>query len=207
MSRVIGLLGGTFDPIHNAHIHLAMTAREKFHLDEVRLMPANIPPHKSRPDLTAAEHRKAMCQQASASMSGLGVETIELDREGPSFSIDTLRLLCQREPEVTWRLIMGADMLTILHSWKDAPEVIRLGHPIIACRPGCQLESDNLRQQLDPSLAAYASVLSEGYLELPPMQLSSTEIRAKVKRGECISTDVPASVAAYIDAHRLYGKA
>ena len=204
MATVIGLLGGTFDPPHMAHVHLACTAMRAFSLDGVRLMPCRIPPHKSRPDMASADHRAAMCRLACDGTAGLSVERVELDRDGPSYTADTLRILSQREPAVRWRLIMGADMVEILHTWRDPETVLALGHPILACRPGYRLSATALAASVDASLHRYLPELCAGYLDLPPMEVSSSAVRAAVAGGADIAALVPEAVASYIRSAGLY---
>ncbi len=200
----VGVLGGTFDPVHCGHLHLARSAREARGLDPVLLVPAADPPHKERANLTPAAHRVAMLERALAEEPGLEVCRIEVDRPGPSYTVDTLRALRDAHPDTEYRLLLGADMIPELHKWREVEEVLRLGRPIIATRPSTELTRETLTQVLDPSLHGYAQALAQTLLPIAPRDVSSTEVRARVRRGESIEGLVPPLVAAYIRAYGLY---
>jgi nicotinate-nucleotide adenylyltransferase len=204
MGATVGILGGTFDPPHNAHLHLAGYARDHCPLARVMLIPARVPPHKARPNIAPPQDRLRMLELAAAGREGLEVSRIELDREGPSYTAETLRSLREDHPETEFRIIMGADMLPDLHLWKDAAEVLRLGRPIVATRPGAALCEHDLREILHPSLRGFARQLEDALLQLPPMDISSTEIRRRIAEGEPLGGLLPPGVIDYIRAKNLY---
>ncbi len=200
---VAGLLGGTFDPPHYGHLALAQAALVAGNLDELRLLPANRPPHKSRPDLTPAPHRLTMLRLLIAGDDRLRIEELELGRPGPSYTIDTLRTLARREPQTRFRLIIGADMIAEFHLWREAEAVIRQGCPLVAVRPGYALPADLRKADLGLSPAA-AEVLQAGRFAMPPHPASSTAVRQAVAAGASLAELVPPAVAEYIAAQGLY---
>jgi nicotinate-nucleotide adenylyltransferase len=211
-AATVGLLGGTFDPVHRAHLLLAREARERFGLGQVLFVPARQPPHKEDESITPARHRLAMLRLALADEPQTGITEVELQRAGPSYTVQTLRDLEAAHPEREYRIIIGGDQVGILHQWHRAREVIRRGRPVIATRPGTDLAPGEaregraaaLRAALDPALHDLAGVLAEGVFELPPLDLSSTEVRRRAAAGEPLEPLVPPAVARYIREHQLY---
>ncbi|MBN1256529.1 MAG: nicotinate (nicotinamide) nucleotide adenylyltransferase [Planctomycetes bacterium] len=217
LPETIGLLGGTFDPIHKGHLHLAHYARQEFKLKKVLFVPTSIPPHKATTDIAPVEDRLAMLRLAIADNPEFEISTLELDRGGVSYTIDTLRELGKLFPAIRFRIIFGADMLPQLHFWKEAGEVLRLGRPIVATRPGSDFHPDNdetaqaFQKILDPSIHQYAELLAEGFLELPPRDISSTGTRAYVANGMSdritkLLSMLPETVLDYILEKGLYRK-
>ena len=188
----IGLFGGTFDPVHNAHIALAQVALAQLRLDEVRWIPAGRPSQKAR-ELAAAADREAMVRLAIAAEPDFTLERCELRRSGLSYTLDTVRELQAAEPGVEWILIIGQDQYAGMHTWRDWRDLLGLVTLAIANRPGAT-------SQVDPqvALAAHHAVI------LPMMDISSTEIRRRVAAGRSIADLVPATVARYIEQHGLY---
>ena len=188
----IGLFGGSFDPVHSAHLALAQVALAQLQLDSVRWVPAGQAWQKARP-MTAAEHRAAMVQLAIAGEPRFTLERCELDRSGPSYTLDTVRELQAAEPGAQWFLIIGQDQYAALHTWRDWPELLQRVTLAVANRPGA-------------ALLANAQVHAAGHqpVALPMLDISSTEIRHRVSRGLAIDGLVPAAVARYIDRHHLY---
>jgi nicotinate-nucleotide adenylyltransferase len=204
---MLGLLGGTFDPVHNGHLHLARQALASGTVSEVLFMPARQPPHKARSDIVAGHQRLEMLALGSAGEPRWRVSALELQRTGPSYTVDTLRELHGRYPGRGVRLILGADMLPDLHHWKDVEEVLRLGRPLVAPRPGAEQQPERLPDLLDASLEGWADTLREGVLDLPPWAVSSTDLRRRLAAGEPADDLLPPAVAAYIRARGLYGAA
>ena len=192
MSRRIGLLGGTFDPVHNAHVALACIALDTLALDELRWVPAGEPWQKTR-RITPAVQRVAMLELATAGEPRFAIERCEIDRKGPSYTVDTVRELRQREPAAQWLLIVGQDQLANLHTWHGWQEMLSLVTLAVAARPGASLPVD-------------ARVQAHAYqvLPLPAMNIAASSIRDRVARGEPIDDLVPAAVARYIAQHALY---
>jgi nicotinate-nucleotide adenylyltransferase len=188
----IGLFGGSFDPVHNAHVALAKEALERLPLDEVRWVPAGQPWQKAR-QLTPAMHREAMVHLAIAGEPRFKLETSELRRRGPSFTLDTVRELQAAQPGQQWFLIIGQDQYTGLHTWRDWRELVGLVTLVVAKRPGATAwpHPDLLRAE-------------QRAVPLPMMAISSTDIRARIAQGLAVDDLVPASVARYIEEHRLY---
>jgi nicotinate-nucleotide adenylyltransferase len=190
--RRIGLLGGTFDPVHNAHVALACIALDTLALDELRWVPAGQPWQKTR-RVTASADRIAMLQLALAGEPRFVLERCEIDRTGPSYTLDTVRELRAREPEVQWFLIIGQDQFANLHSWHGWQELLSLVTLAVAARPGAARQADALIQA-----QAYQ------VLPLPTMDISATAIRERVARGAPVDHLLPPAVASYIGQHGLY---
>ncbi|MBI3154849.1 MAG: nicotinate (nicotinamide) nucleotide adenylyltransferase [Burkholderiales bacterium] len=188
----IGLFGGSFDPPHRAHVALAASALVQLALAEVRWIPAGQPWQKTR-TVTPAQHREAMVRLAIDGEPRFVLDRIELDRAGPSYTLDTVRALQAREPGAEWVLLIGADQYAGLHTWQDWRELLARVTLAVANRPG-----------LHP--APHAEVLRHPHRVVPlaMLDISSTEIRARVARGAPIDDLVPPAVARYIDLHTLY---
>jgi nicotinate-nucleotide adenylyltransferase len=191
----IGLFGGTFDPPQLAHSALARCAREALQLDEVRWIPTGSPWQKTHA-ISEASHREAMVKLAIAGVRAFVLERCELERTGPSYTLQTVRELQQREPGANWFLLIGADQYNNLHTWRGWSELLRLVTLAVAPRPGVAMRPD-------PQVAR----LPHQAVPLPPMDISATDIRARVARGETISGLVSDAVAGYIARHHLYGSA
>jgi nicotinate-nucleotide adenylyltransferase len=201
----LGLLGGTFNPIHEGHLAIARAARVGLKLDSVVLVPAARPPHKAHDtSLAPAEDRLAMTRLAAASEPGLEVSGIELERTGPSFTIDTVRAFLARDPGVELYFIIGCDTLPELATWRAARELLSLARFAVVARPGRELEADLARFERDFGTEA-ARAVRERIVPMEPAAVSATEVRARVAGGKPIEGLVPGAVAEYIRAHRLYG--
>lgn len=210
----LGVLGGTFNPLHLGHFRAAESVREAMLLDRVLFVPARIPPHKSDPDITPAEDRYCMIQAAMGSESDFEVSRIEIDREGPSYTIDTLRELEKLRPEADIFFITGIDSFHDIQSWWHWKELLESYPFIVHGRPGCVLNGafeavpEHMRSLLvtlpegaPPPTEARAKV----YLtQIVTLDISSTEVRAMVRRGRSIRYLVPVEVEAFIHSHRLY---
>ena len=188
----IGLFGGTFDPPQLAHLALARSARDALHLDELRWIPTAKPWQKSR-TITAATHREAMVRLTIEGEPGFVLERCELERGGPSVTLDTVRELQQRDGPASWIWIMGSDQYANLHTWRGWRELLQRVTLAVAERPG-------VAAMVDPEVAAHPHAM----VPLPPMPISATDIRARVQRGDSISGLVADTVASYIDRHHLY---
>jgi len=188
----IGLFGGTFDPPHNAHIALARAALDALQLDAVRWIPAGQPWQKTR-TITAAAHREAMVRLAMGSEPRFVLERCELERSGPSYTLDTVRALRSALPEAQWFLLIGQDQYAGLHTWQGWRELLGLVTLAVANRPG---EA--------PGPHADVRALPHRAVPLPMMDIASTDIRTRVAAGQGIDALVPAGVARYIDLHHLY---
>ena len=195
----LGIFGGTFNPIHNGHIELVRHFADLAQLDRVLLIPTGIPPHKVSKDLLSGERRLEMCSLATMDESRIEVSDIELSRQGSSYTIDTLRELEKRYPGAQLHLIMGADMLMCLDSWREYRGIIDRCVICAAAR-----NDDSVR-----ALMAKARELNipDGRVIISDeeiMTVSSTEIREKIKKGISVSGLVPRAVEEYIISNGLY---
>jgi len=200
----VGLLGGTFNPVHLGHLALAHEARRAFALDEVRLMPCGQPPHKRGDELATVEDRWEMLKRAVAGEPGLTLSSVELDRAGITYTVDTLRRLQEAEPDTEWYFIIGADTLPELQTWREIDQLLPLCHFITMRRPGMP-EPDSLKQSIqlpDPWPERLMAGLFEGRL----LDIASRDIRARQKAGESIAGLVPEAVKSYISEHNVYNE-
>ena len=192
----LGIMGGTFDPIHYGHLVAAEEARLRLGLDHVSFVPCGRPPHKKDYDVTSPEHRYAMTLIATCTNPCFDTSRLELEREGPSYSVDTVRQFRAADADVQLFFITGADAVRELLTWRQPEELATLCRLIAVTRPGYDLGS------LEPELGALARSVSA--LEAPGVNISSTEIRQRVARGESIRYLTPEAVEAYIAKHDLY---
>lgn len=192
--RRIGLFGGTFDPPHRAHLELARTALQALGLDEVRWIPAGQPWQKSRA-VTAAPHREAMVREAIAGEPGFVLERCELQRSGPTYTLETVIELQAREPHARWVLLIGQDQFAGLHTWNGWRELLGRVGLAVANRPGVVLPVD-----------AEVRRVAHDAVPLPMLDISSSDIRRRVRDGEPVDHLVPPAVARYIARHQLYRK-
>jgi nicotinate-nucleotide adenylyltransferase len=192
MTRRVGLFGGSFDPVHRAHVALAEAALAALELDELRWIPAGQPWQKDR-QLTPAPDREAMVRLAIAHEPRFVLDRIELDRAGPSYTIDTVQALAAAQPGTQWFLIVGQDQVAGLHTWKDWRALLGLVVLAVAQRPG-------ETRPIDPEVLA----MRQRVVPLAMQDISSTAVRERVGAGGDISKLVPPAVARYIDSHGLY---
>jgi nicotinate-nucleotide adenylyltransferase len=191
----IGVMGGTFDPVHHGHLVAASEVAARFQLDEVVFVPTGQPWQKTHEGVSAAEDRYLMTVIATASNPRFGVSRIDIDRPGPTYTVDTLRdLQAERGADAELYFITGADALAQIFSWRDADEVFRLAHFVGVTRPGHHLA--------DPGLPVGRVSL----IEVPALSISSTDCRERVGRGEPIWYLVPDGVVQYIAKRGLYGR-
>jgi nicotinate-nucleotide adenylyltransferase len=196
MSRRIGIMGGTFDPIHHGHLVAAEEARWQFRLDQVLFIPTGRPWQKPV-GVSPAEDRYLMTVIATASNPAFAVSRLEVDNPGPSYTVDTLRRLRSELPEGTRLLFIGgADLLQQLLTWKEPEQVLALAELIAATRP--DFDVDDVIQKV-PAAAGRVH-----RMEIPALAISSSDIRARVARGEPIEYLVPEGVARYIQKRALY---
>ncbi|MFD1504770.1 nicotinate-nucleotide adenylyltransferase [Georgenia yuyongxinii] len=190
--RRIGVMGGTFDPVHHGHLVAASEVRDAFKLDEVIFVPASAQPFKQDRDVTHAEHRYLMTVVATASNPNFTVSRVDIDRPGMTYTIDTLRDLRAQLPDADLFFITGADVLPQILTWKDADELWSLAHFIGVTRPGHELDPEGL-----PATGV-------SLMEVPAMAISSTDCRSRVKQGKPVWYLVPDGVVQYIAKYGLY---
>ncbi len=193
MRERLGLLGGTFDPPHLGHLHLAYSAIERLALDRVILIPARRQPLKAASELSAPVHRVAMTRLLAGSDPRLSVDPIETEREGLSFSIDTVRCYRSAHPTAELVFLMGEDTAATLPQWREPVELARLARLVVLTRGVSDAGAGALPQGVAVERVATRRI-----------DISATEIRARVRAGLPLRGFVTDDVAAYIAAHRLY---
>lgn len=202
MSRKgIGILGGTFDPIHLGHLHMAEAVYESMQLEKIVFIPAFVPPHKIGLDYAPAADRYAMTQLATAPYQHFIVSDIELRRSGVSYTVDTLHALRALHPAKQLYFIIGADSVVQLHTWNSIEEMLDLATFVAAGRPGYEDVMDEVKCNLGDK-AAQKIVL----LHTPEYDISSTDIRKRVRLHASLAGLVPETVEKYIYEHGLYRK-
>jgi len=207
----MGLLGGTFDPIHLGHLAAAHAAQRALRLDRVRLVPAARPPHRPDSPRASEYHRLEMLRRAIAGTAGWEVSDLELRRDGPSYTYDTLAHL-HREGLTPLQLffITGTDAFAEIATWHRYPEVLDAAHFAVVTRPGFTLPALQARvpsladRMIEPAELDAASAPRILLIESPTPDVSSTDIRERAARGESLTDLVPPEVAAYISQHHLY---
>ena len=190
MAKRIGVFGGTFDPIHNAHLSIARAAMDQAGLDKVLFVVAARPPHKRAGVQAPAGARLRLLEAAVAEERGMEASSIEIDRDGPSYTADTLQQLRSEFPDAAFFLIIGMDSLRDLPNWRQPGDILARAQILVVSRPG---------QPRPPE-----SEIKYQMLDFPAMEVSSTDIRARLARGESISGLVPDAVARIIYEEGLY---
>jgi len=188
----VGVMGGTFDPIHHGHLVAASEVAARFHLDEVVFVPTGQPRFKVDQDVTLAEHRYLMTVIATASNPRFTVSRVDVDRAGVTYTVDTLRDLKTARPDADLFFITGADAIQQILTWKDADELFAMAQFVAVTRPGHALSVDGLPGD------------RVRILEVPALAISSTDVRARERAGEPVWYLVPDGVVQYIAKHRLY---
>ncbi len=192
-ARRVGVMGGTFDPIHHGHLVAASEVQAEFALDEVVFVPTGIPWQKGERAVTPAEHRYLMTVVATASNPRFTVSRVDVDRPGPTYTIDTLRQLrSQRGEGVELFFITGADALAQILSWKSPDELFELAHFVGVTRPGHHLSGAGLPAD------------RVSLVEIPALSISSTDCRTRVRHGLPLWYLVPDGVVQYVAKHGLY---
>jgi len=188
--RRVGVMGGTFDPIHNGHLVAANEVAHQFNLDEVVFVPTGMPWQKDA--VASAEHRYLMTVIATASNPRFTVSRIDIDREGTTYTVDTLRQLRSERPEADLFFITGADAVAQILSWKDVDDVFTLAHFVAVSRPGHDLSISGLPQH------------NVSLLEVPALAISSTDVRNRLRGDSPVWYLVPEGVVQYTSKHQLY---
>ncbi|WP_435736399.1 nicotinate-nucleotide adenylyltransferase [Cellulosimicrobium sp. PMB13] len=188
----LGVMGGTFDPIHHGHLVAASEAAARFDLDEVVFVPTGNPSFKQHQQVSPAEHRYLMTVIATASNPRFTVSRVDVDRPGPTFTVDTLRDLRDARPDAELFFITGADAIEQILTWKDADELWKMAHFVAVTRPEHRLSVEGL----PPGVVTT--------LEVPALAISSTDCRRRAQSGQPVWYLVPDGVVQYIAKHGLY---
>ncbi len=186
--KQVGILGGNFNPVHNAHLVVADQVRQQLSLDEVLLMPEFTPPHVDKKETIDEKHRLKMLELAIDDVAGLGIETIELDRKGISYTYDTMKLLTERNPDVDYYFIIGADMVDYLPKWHRIDELIQMVQFVGVQRPKYKAGT------------SYPVI----WVDVPLMDISSSMVRSFIKDGRDPNYLLPKTVLDYIKEEGLY---
>lgn len=197
----IGIMGGTFDPIHNGHLMLGKQAYNEYGLDEVWYMPSGHPPHKKYHHVTEPALRLAMTELAMKGQGGFVCSDFEIRRNGNTYTAQTLKLLREAYPEHAFYFIIGADSLYEIESWYEPDQVLSQA-VILAARREYEEASRSMDHQIDYLSAKYGADIH--VLHCKEMDISSAELRQMVAKGQSIADFVPQEVMTYISAHGLY---
>jgi len=210
----LGLFGGSFNPIHLGHLRSAEEVAEVLRLDRVLFVPAGNPPHKLRTEMAPAHHRLVMVRRAIAGNPRFRVSTIELERGGGSYSIDTVRALLQRRPRVHLSLIIGMDQYRELGTWKSYAELLELCDLVVTSRPGFAFEQarsalpvavrGKFCYQAKQERLVHETGTQIIFLRISDLDISASAIRERLRRGTSVRYLVPQSVHRYLEQHRLY---
>jgi nicotinate-nucleotide adenylyltransferase len=215
--NTVAVLGGSFDPVHVGHLHVADCVWRAFSLSEIILLPCAIPAHKTR-KLTSAGHRLAMLRLAAGEDPRLRVSTLEFERGGVSYTIDSLRALVAQQPSLTPIFVAGLDWLAEIHTWRDWRDLLREFDLVAVDRPGVDVE--RVRHAIEPEVADRIVAVPAGgdgvdgsspgdggrifHLPIPTVDVSSSLVRARAAEGASLAGLVPPPVARYIHNHRLF---
>ena len=207
---MIGLLGGTFNPVHVGHLSLAKSVLNAFKLEQVEFIPSYQSVHRNQPDV-AAELRRDMLALALQPHTQFCLNHLEIERRGPSYTVDTLQQIKQQKPGITLCWLLGVDAFNDFLSWKNPQGILRLAHLIVCTRPGHDPKK-NIFPEHHLSLDEQLSDFTAGkivFYEMPPNACSSTAIRAQLKRAShgldtSVTECLPQSVLKFIQQHQLY---
>jgi nicotinate-nucleotide adenylyltransferase len=192
MTHRVGIMGGTFDPIHHGHLVAASEVASLFSLDEVVFVPTGEPYQKSTRRVSPAEHRYLMTVIATASNPHFWVSRVDIDRPGPTYTVDTITDIAEQRPDSELYFITGADALAQILSWRNAEGALKLAHFVGVTRPGYHLSAEHL------------PIDSVTLLDVPAMAISSSGCRERVAEGRPVWYLVPDGVVQYINKHNLY---
>ena len=198
----LGIFGGSFDPVHYGHLLLAECAWEQCRLDQVWLLPAATAPHKQDVQPTSADQRMEMLRLAIAGNDHLAISTLEIERGGVSYTVDTLTAIQAEHPDAELFLLMGADSLHDLPDWRDTARICQLATPVVVGRPDSPPPDYAVLAPL--VTAERLAEIQQHRVEMPLVQFSSTEIRQRVAAGKSIRYRTPRAVEKYIETAGLY---
>jgi nicotinate-nucleotide adenylyltransferase len=211
--KKIGLLGGTFDPVHNGHLHLAEQAQRFFNLEKVVFIPAYRSPHKLALEPVSCEHRLAMLTLALDGLPSFSMDKIEIDKNKVSYTIETLKELQSNHLDWNMFLILGADAFQAIDTWKQCSQLLDFCNILVGTRPGAELQvSDSVKNKLTLSASARDKKvfknLEKGtgvtFFQISPLDISSKNIRQRIHRQEEVKNLLPPSIDHYIMQHQLY---
>lgn len=198
--KKLGIIGGTFNPIHYGHLIAAEFAREAFDLDRIVFVPSARPPHKDLGDILASHHRLAMVQMAVQDNPFFCVSTLEIDRKGLSYSVETVSAMQRMHPGASLYFILGIDAFMLIDTWKDIGRLAGICSLIVVTRPGYELNPG------DDCFAGIPLLMWQKMevIAIPGFEISSSTIRERAARGKTIRYLLPSVVEAYIDSNGLY---
>ncbi len=196
----VGIYGGTFSPVHNGHVAAARAFMEQMWLDILYVIPTGVTPHKVMKGDASARDRLEMCRLAFEGMDGVIVSDLEMKREGTSYTVDTLRELY--DPAGRLFFLMGTDMLLTLDRWREPEEIFRLCYPVYIRRESDAALDDRIVEKITDYHARFGKMVPR--IVAPAIELSSSDVREAVFRGDSIDGLVPPAVARYIHQHNLY---
>ena len=196
----IGIYGGTFAPVHKGHVAAAEAFFRQMELDLLYVIPAGIPPHKQIDASDDPIHRLRMCELAFGGMEGVIVSDLEIRRQGKSYTVDTLEALSGEDRRLF--LLMGTDMMLTLDQWRAPERIFELCYPVYIRRESDQALDEEIVQKIAEYNQAYGKVVRR--IVSDPIEVSSTEVRERIRAGQSIEGLVPARVAAYIEENGLY---
>ena len=199
--KQLGLFGGSFNPIHNGHLHLVRAVKRAMQLDGVVLMPTGEAPHKSSAEYAPAADRLEMCRLAAEKYRWLQISDYEIRKNGKSYTVETLRALTAQQPDAAWTLMIGSDMLLTFSQWRAWQEILQMARLCAVSRekgdlPALNAAAETLRQQ-----ATHADIT---VLSVRAVPVSSTQIRKNLQIGADCSCLLPENVVKYIEDHRIY---
>ncbi|MBW3596071.1 MAG: nicotinate-nucleotide adenylyltransferase [Planctomycetes bacterium] len=198
----LGLYGGSFDPVHYGHLLLAECCREELALDAVWFLPAAVSPFKTGRTETPAKHRVEMLKLALAGHEAMNVSTLEIDRGGVSYTVETLAGIREQQPQAELFFLMGGDSLRDLPSWREPGRICELAIPVVVPRPDAPpVDYDVLRGVASPERL---EVIRRREVQMPQINLSNTDLRRRVAAGQSIRYRTPRAVEKYIETHALY---
>ena len=195
----IGVLGGTFDPIHYGHLAAAEEARVKLNLGKVLFAVAGLPPHKLDEEVTPVEYRVAMVRLGIASNPHFEISLVDVDRPGPSYTVDTISILREQwGQDAEFFFVMGLDSLVEVPTWHQPQRLIQLCHLVAVARPGFEANMSQLEESV-PGISSRMKIIS-----MPEVDISSSDLQLRVREGLPIKYQVPEEVERYIREHKLY---
>ncbi|EOC99807.1 nicotinate-nucleotide adenylyltransferase [Caldisalinibacter kiritimatiensis] len=195
-----GIMGGTFDPIHIGHLVVAEEVRDKFELDKVIFVPSGTPPHKKPSLVTKAKHRYMMTLLATITNPDFEVSSIEIDRKGVTYTIDTIKAFKEKFNNVEFYFITGADAIMEITTWKSTEELLKICNFVAVSRPG--FKASNMEKQISMLEQRYNAKIHT--MVIPALEISSTDIRNRIKEDRPVKYLLPESIEQYIKKNGLY---